>query len=86
MVTLYLRYMVVAYVHSGTLRNSMGIYLLFCRVPKNSILGFIIRTYKKVGFGRFRYSIPKPETPKPRFRVQGLGPRNPPGPKYGNPT
>ena len=24
--------------------------LLFCRVPINSILGFIIRTYKKVGF------------------------------------
>ena len=23
--------------------------LLFCRVPINSILGFIIRTYKKVG-------------------------------------
>ena len=24
------------------------------RVPINSILGFIIRTYKKVGFGRLR--------------------------------
>ena len=31
--------------------------LLFCRVPVNSILGFIIRTCKKVGlgFGRLRY-------------------------------
>ena len=28
--------------------------LLFCRVPINSILGFIIRTYKKVGFGSLR--------------------------------
>ena len=28
--------------------------LLFCRVPINSILGCIIRTYKKVGFGRLR--------------------------------
>ena len=26
--------------------------LLFCRVPINSILGFIIGAYKKVGFGR----------------------------------
>ena len=26
----------------------------FCRVPINSILGFIIRTDKKVGFGRLR--------------------------------
>ena len=26
----------------------------FCRVPVNSIIGFIIGTYKKVGFGRFR--------------------------------
>ena len=25
--------------------------LLFCRVPIKSILGFIIRTYKKVGYG-----------------------------------
>ena len=25
------------------------------RVPINFILGFIIRTYKKVGFGRLRY-------------------------------
>ena len=25
---------------------------LFCRAPINSILRFIIRTYKKVGFGR----------------------------------
>ena len=30
--------------------------LLFCRVPINPILGFIIRTYKKVGFGRSRYA------------------------------
>ena len=28
--------------------------LLFCMVPINSILGFIIRTYKKAGFGRLR--------------------------------
>ena len=28
--------------------------LLFCRVPIKFILGFIIRTYKKVGFGRSR--------------------------------
>ena len=27
------------------------------RVPINSILGFIIRTYKKVGFGRLRYDM-----------------------------
>ena len=26
----------------------------FCRVPIKFILGFIIRTYKKVGFGRSR--------------------------------
>ena len=30
--------------------------LLFCRVPIHSILRFIIRTYKKVGFGRLRYT------------------------------
>ena len=29
--------------------------LLFCRVPIKFILGFIIRTYKKAGFGRSRY-------------------------------
>ena len=29
--------------------------LPFCRVPINSILGFIIRTYEKVGFGRLRF-------------------------------
>ena len=28
--------------------------LLFCRVPINTVLGFIIRTYKKVGFGSLR--------------------------------
>ena len=28
--------------------------LLFCRVPINSILGFIIRTHRKIGFGRLR--------------------------------
>ena len=28
--------------------------LLFCRVPINSILGLIIRSHKKVGFGRLR--------------------------------
>ena len=26
--------------------------LRFCRVPIKSILGFILRTYEKVGFGR----------------------------------
>ena len=31
--------------------------LRFCRVPINSILGFIIRTYKKVGFGRLRWGL-----------------------------
>ena len=31
--------------------------LLFCRVPINPILGFIIRTYKKVGFGRLRHIL-----------------------------
>ena len=30
---------------------------LFCRVPINSIYGFIFRTYKIVGFGWFRYVI-----------------------------
>ena len=30
-----------------------------CRVPINSILGFTIRTYRKVGFGRLRYRIEK---------------------------
>ena len=29
--------------------------LLFCRVPINSILGFTIRTYKKVGFGSLKH-------------------------------
>ena len=28
--------------------------LLFCRVPINSIIGFTLGTYKKVGFGRLR--------------------------------
>ena len=28
---------------------------LFCRVPINSIYGFILGTYKIVGFGWFRY-------------------------------
>ena len=28
--------------------------LLFCRVPINSILGFVVRTYKKVGLGSVR--------------------------------
>ena len=28
--------------------------LLVCRVPINSILGFMIRTYKKVGYGSLR--------------------------------
>ena len=30
--------------------------LLVCRVPMNSILGFIMRTYKKVGYGSVRYT------------------------------
>ena len=29
----------------------------FVGVPINSVLGFVIRTYKKVGFGRLRYTI-----------------------------
>ena len=29
--------------------------LLFCRVPINPILRFILRSYKKVGFGRLGY-------------------------------
>ena len=37
-------------VHTLTHQN-----LLFCRVPMNSILGFIVRTSKKVGFGGLRY-------------------------------
>ena len=32
----------------------------FCRVPINSILGFIIRAYKKVGFGSLRYNFMSP--------------------------
>ena len=31
--------------------------LLFCRVPINSILGFMIRTYKKVGFGSLAFRV-----------------------------
>ena len=31
--------------------------LLFSRVPSKFILGFIIRTYKKVGFGRPRKGL-----------------------------
>ena len=35
----------------------------------NSILGFIIRTYKKVGFGSLRYIMnPKPGTLNPILR------------------
>ena len=34
---------------TSTLQN-----LLLCRVPIKFILGFIIRTYKKIGFGRPR--------------------------------
>ena len=30
--------------------------LLFCRVPVTPIVGFIIRTDRKVVFGRIRYS------------------------------
>ena len=37
--------------------------LLVCRVPINSIFGFKIRTYKKVGFGSLRYA----------FRASGVG-------------
>ena len=40
----------------GTTMESTLIYqnLQKSRVPINSILGFIIRTYKEVGFGRLR--------------------------------
>ena len=38
--------------------------LLSCRVPINSILGFIIRTYKKVGFGRLRQPRKQRHTPQ----------------------
>ena len=31
--------------------------LLFCRAPINSILGFIITTYKKVGYGSLRKTV-----------------------------
>ena len=36
--------------------NPASIYqnLHFCRVPINSILGFIITTYKQVGYGSLR--------------------------------
>ena len=50
--------------------------LLFCRVPINSMLGFIIRTYKKVGFGRFQvvqHLTEQPSTsPSPKGRWKGL--------------
>ena len=47
------------------------------RVPINSILGFIIRTYQKVGFGRLRYrafckETQTPEAPKSRHTLQKL--------------
>ena len=32
----------------------LSVWNFFGRVPINSILGFIIRTYKKVGFGSLR--------------------------------
>ena len=37
--------------------------LLFCRAPMNSILGFILRTSQKVGFGRLRYTIMRTQSP-----------------------
>ena len=33
--------------------------LLFCRVPINPIIGFIIRNYKKVGFASLTYKYVK---------------------------
>ena len=48
-------------VHESCYRSRFIMYtltyqnLLFCRVPINSILGFIIRTYKKVGYGSLNY-------------------------------
>ena len=62
--------------------------LLFCRVPIDPILGFLIRTYKKVGFGRLRYKSLKyllTQSPGPRFRFsvvpleEGKGFRMPSG-------
>ena len=47
--------------NTEALRSDVGNYTLTyqnlqkSRVPINSILGFIIRIYKKVGFGRLRY-------------------------------
>ena len=58
-------------VHSASLTYQN---LLFCRVPIKSILGFIIRTYKNVGFGRlsfmkcFQSTIPD----GPRCKASGL--------------
>ena len=46
------------------------------RAPINSILGFIIRTYKKVGFGRLRYTqnpdskCPESFAPRPGFTLR----------------
>ena len=40
--------------HAGFINSVLGLYS--CRVPINSIFGFIIRTYKKVGSGGFMVS------------------------------
>ena len=53
---------ITGWVHGGTQKtqNRKWVFtltyqnLLFCRAPINSILGFIIGTYKKVGFGSLR--------------------------------
>ena len=57
----YIGSAIVGYLSALLLRSFEGLgitltyqNLPFCRVPKISILGFIIRTYKKVGFGRLR--------------------------------
>ena len=63
--------------------------LLCCRVPINSILGSIIRTYKKVGFGSLRYKPLSPVNPKPLSPVNPKKlllrrrPYRPPGPWLG---
>ena len=43
--------------------------LLFSRDPINSILGFIIRTYKKVGLGRLGYTYIQSYIHKERHQI-----------------
>ena len=45
---------------------------IFCRVFVESILGFVIRTYNKVGFSRFRYYPAKAPTLKTRTHPPNL--------------